>query len=254
MSYVKTISDFNSTNEDYFKGLSDTTAYRKEKQIAKQSKMDDDDPDAYEDMPGDKKARREGKVKTSKHTKSYAELYGDEKENEALSDYEEGEADYDKLYKGYKYKKKSKKKKNESSIMDFETFEKKVIKVKGDDEKKKIKAKGDVEIEIEGDDDKVEVKESIHNPELYAEMHGIEINYQSKLDEKVKQSTDRSPIDNDAIETGLENKSKETGVPIGILRAVMRRGMGAWRTGHRPGATQEQWGYARVNSFLTKQP
>jgi hypothetical protein len=26
--------------------------------------------------------------------------------------------------------------------------------------------------------------------------------------------------------------------------------MAAWRTGHRPGATQQQWGYARVHSFL----
>ena len=65
---------------------------------------------------------------------------------------------------------------------------------------------------------------------------------------------DRSPIKDDAIETGLKNKAKETGVPIGILRVVMKRGMAAWKTGHRPGATQQQWGYARVNSFLTKQP
>ena len=28
------------------------------------------------------------------------------------------------------------------------------------------------------------------------------------------------------------------------------RGMAAWRTGHRPGATEQQWGYARVHSFL----
>jgi hypothetical protein len=28
--------------------------------------------------------------------------------------------------------------------------------------------------------------------------------------------------------------------------------MAAWRSGHRPGAGEEQWGYARVNSFLTK--
>jgi hypothetical protein len=28
--------------------------------------------------------------------------------------------------------------------------------------------------------------------------------------------------------------------------------MAAWRTGHRPGATQQQWGYARVSSFLLK--
>lgn len=83
----------------------------------------------------------------------------------------------------------------------------------------------------------------------YLAKHSIDI-YEESLYEK-EQSTDRSPIDNDAIETGLKNKSKETGVPIGILRAVMRRGMAAWKSGHRPGAGQEQWGYARCNSFIT---
>ena len=66
-----------------------------------------------------------------------------------------------------------------------------------------------------------------------------------------KQSTDRSPIDSEKIETALKNKAEETGLPIGILRAVMRRGMAAWKTGHRPGAGQEQWGYSRINSFAT---
>lgn len=61
-------------------------------------------------------------------------------------------------------------------------------------------------------------------------------------------------IGNPAVEKALKAKSEKTGVPIGILRAVMRRGMAAWKTGHRPGAGQEQWGYARVNSFLTKSP
>jgi hypothetical protein len=45
-------------------------------------------------------------------------------------------------------------------------------------------------------------------------------------------------------------KSKSTGVPLHIIKAVYNRGMGAWRTGHRPGATEQQWGYARVHSFL----
>jgi len=71
------------------------------------------------------------------------------------------------------------------------------------------------------------------------------------VNEEKGQSTDRSPIDSEKIETGLKNKAKETGAPIGIIRAVMRRGMAAWKTGHRPGAGQEQWGWARVNSFLT---
>ena len=71
-------------------------------------------------------------------------------------------------------------------------------------------------------------------------------------DDADKKSTDRGPLDDDKIETALKKKAKDTGVPIGIIRAVMRRGLAAWKSGHRPGANQQQWGYARVNAFLTK--
>ena len=67
-----------------------------------------------------------------------------------------------------------------------------------------------------------------------------------------KAKGDRGPIDDEKIEKALKKKSEETGVPIGLIRIVMRRGMAAWKTGHRPGATEQQWGYARVNAFLTK--
>jgi len=50
---------------------------------------------------------------------------------------------------------------------------------------------------------------------------------------------------------GLAAKAEKSGMPIGILRKVYNRGMAAWRTGHRPGTTPQQWGYARVNSFIT---
>lgn len=72
------------------------------------------------------------------------------------------------------------------------------------------------------------------------------------VNEKKDQTNDQSPIDGEGIETGLKKKAKETGVPIGLLRIIMRRGMAAWKSGHRPGTNQTQWGYARVNSFLTK--
>lgn len=75
---------------------------------------------------------------------------------------------------------------------------------------------------------------------------------ESDVNEKAK--GDRGPIDDEKIETALKNKKEETGVPLEFLRIIMRRGMAAWKTGHRPGATQQQWGYARVSSFLTKQP
>jgi hypothetical protein len=50
----------------------------------------------------------------------------------------------------------------------------------------------------------------------------------------------------------LEEKSNSTGVPLKYIKESYNRGMAAWRTGHRPGATQQQWGYARVHSFLLK--
>jgi len=50
---------------------------------------------------------------------------------------------------------------------------------------------------------------------------------------------------------GLENKSKKSGVSVGILKKVYSRGLAAYKTGHRPGTTAPQWAMARVNSFLT---
>lgn len=50
--------------------------------------------------------------------------------------------------------------------------------------------------------------------------------------------------------TSLQAKAAATGVPLGPIQESYNRGMAAWRTGHRPGATEQQWGYARVHSFL----
>jgi hypothetical protein len=48
----------------------------------------------------------------------------------------------------------------------------------------------------------------------------------------------------------LKEKSNASGVPLKFIEESYNRGMAAWRTGHRPGATQQQWGYARVHSLL----
>ena len=52
--------------------------------------------------------------------------------------------------------------------------------------------------------------------------------------------------------TGLKNKAEKSGMPYSILKQVYDRGMAAWKSGHRPGASQQQWAFARVNSFVTK--
>ena len=174
MKFIKTFVNFLTEKKEekdfedkikghgYFKGISTSTARKKLSQMKDQASKPDDDPSAYQELPGDTKGKKF--LKTSKHTNKYHELFGDEDE------------------------------KNESS-----------------------------------------------------EIEPFMINEEDA-------GGDRSPIDNDAIETGLKKKSEEAGVPLPLLRIVMRRGMAAWKSGHRPGAGQEQWGYARVNSFLTQAP
>lgn len=49
----------------------------------------------------------------------------------------------------------------------------------------------------------------------------------------------------------VRNKAKQSGVSYSILKQVYDRGMAAWKGGHRPGATPQQWALARINSFLT---
>ena len=55
----------------------------------------------------------------------------------------------------------------------------------------------------------------------------------------------------EAIEA-VKNKAEKTGMPYSILKQVYDRGMAAWKGGHRPGTTPQQWALARVNSFVTK--
>jgi HK97 family phage prohead protease len=66
-----------------------------------------------------------------------------------------------------------------------------------------------------------------------------------------------------AVETGLRNKVTEhndkmaqdnkpdhTRTTLGQLKAVYRRGSGAYSTSHRPGISRAGWSMARVNAFL----
>jgi len=53
-------------------------------------------------------------------------------------------------------------------------------------------------------------------------------------------------------EGALADKAKKSGISVGTLRKVYNRGVAAWKTGHRPGTTPQQWGYARVNAFIAK--
>jgi len=76
--------------------------------------------------------------------------------------------------------------------------------------------------------------------EVFLETNGEELPEEGTLEQGKSNS-----------ETALKNKAKKTGMPLGILRQVYRRGVAAWKIGHIPGTTPQQWGMARVNSFAT---
>ena len=72
-----------------------------------------------------------------------------------------------------------------------------------------------------------------------------------KLDLKTIKALTKEEVVLDEKIAGLVKKSKQTGVPYGILKKSYDRGIAAWRTGHSPGTTPQQWAFARVNSMLT---
>jgi len=54
------------------------------------------------------------------------------------------------------------------------------------------------------------------------------------------------------LEASMADKAKASGISVGTLQKVYNRGVAAWKTGHRPGTTPQQWGHARVNAFIAK--
>ena len=94
-------------------------------------------------------------------------------------------------------------------------------------------------------------KEFKNLPRKADTLKWLEELYNDAINEAEKAEGDRSKLSAD-IEKALKDKATESGVPIGLLRLVMRRGLDAWNSSHRAGIPQVAWGYARVNAFLEK--
>ena len=67
------------------------------------------------------------------------------------------------------------------------------------------------------------------------------------------EGSDAGSVDNPNSKAGkmIKNKSKQSGIPVSILKKVFKRGKSAWNSGHRPGTPQNAWATGRVNSFIT---
>ena len=202
--------------------------------------------------PGDASA----KTKPSKHTKKFKQMYGEKLGKDAdmgdyIKDFQKSDAPQ------FKGRSKEKRKdmaiaaylsKNESLLdnvnkMLIETGHADVVSMKN---KIQIAQKALMKMQSElsklGDEDDLptwwtnKVATAVSRIDDMSDYLDTQVEgYQ--LDEKI---------------TALVNKAKKSGMPYSILKKVYDRGMAAYKTGHRPGATPQQWALARVNSFTTK--
>ena len=63
----------------YYSGVAKKSKISCARHFNKGVEKDDDDPSAYKDAPGDKKARESGKpMKKSKHTLKFKQMFGDD--------------------------------------------------------------------------------------------------------------------------------------------------------------------------------
>ena len=227
-------------SKSYGKGLGDSTKDKRRAQFNKQAKMDDDDPAAYKPAPGDARA----KTKLSKHTIAYRKKFG-----EFVEDDHQGPC-----WKTHKMVGMKKKKGYPGVVPNCVPREEDVdTKGVGTDglakNYKKITPGQSVE-------EKLDPKKDDAGDYIKDFMKSDAPQCKGKSKEKIRQMAIAAYLDDkDALTEktikGLEKKAAESGIAYGILKQVYNRGMAAWKTGHRPGATPHQWAFARVNSFLT---
>jgi nicotinic acid mononucleotide adenylyltransferase len=237
-----------SQPKKYFSGLKKSTKVARDRHFKRGAKMDDDNPSAYKLAPGDKDAE----TKPSKHTKSFKQMFGEEIKNKqlmhhgkttknfemcpsALKAFDKNQKDgmgdnpgfHDAVVAVDKYLgfEKSTLKKDKSTTADLQKMQELVADAKTKIEKANLKGHDYHQIHVDA------VKNHMKGMnEVFEEFMNLE---ESQIE-------------------ALKKKSEKSGVSYSILKKVYDRGIAAWRTGHRPGTTPQQWALARVNSFATK--
>lgn len=77
------------------------------------------------------------------------------------------------------------------------------------------------------------------------------IAYEKKFGKKNENMDTANELINEDVDKALANKAKASGISKTILKRVYSKGAAAWKSGHRPGVSQQQWAMGRVNSFIT---
>ena len=210
------------------KDMSKSTAVARARFFAKGADKPDDDPDSYKPAPGDKGK----KTKPSQYTRKFKQMYGEKDVKIPLE-----------LLKLY----------NKGMAAPAGSPKHKEIMKQIDDMRKKLGIKEKLGKDADAGDYIDDFRKS-DAPQFKGKSDKKirDMAIAAYLDAKdKKEETDMKFYQIDEKIAGLVKKSKETGVPYGILKKSYDRGMAAWKTGHRPGTTPQQWAFARVNSMLT---
>jgi hypothetical protein len=222
----------------YHSGLAKSTKTKRDSQFQKGAEKDSGDPSAYPDKHvGDSDA----KTRTSKHTKKYRQMFG--------------EKEVDQVKARIEREKTSDKKKHDRMMDRARTSDTKSKNQQTEALKNPYKGKGDRDLKRKLASfesqlaDLIKKSRGRQRRDIEGEIRDMETKVQ-QVSAALKEEFSFDLTENAKV--ALQKKADKSGMPYGILKKVYDRGMAAWRTGHRPGANQQQWAFARVNSFVTK--
>ena len=222
-------------NKAYHSGMSKSTTAKRKAHFEKGAKMDDNNPNAYKPAPGDATA----KTKESKHTKKYREMYGEEYDDQPKK------KRFHELLKKNGSVKHDRRFKFNRKMATEQTAEIDRLKDQHTDEKNRMRQSHEREM------DRAKVRAVRSKTSMANKPVKESFETDEELMQIVKDIHESLQLDESKVRTALQKKADKSGIGYATLKKVYDRGVAAWRTGHRPGTTPSQWGFARVNSFIT---
>jgi len=202
--------------------------------------------------PGDADA----KTKPSTHTKKFKQMYGealpkDADQGDYIDDFEKSDAP--------QFKGKSKEKRKDMAIAAYlsknESFLDNVSRMLSEDGhtdvasmKNKVQIAQKALMKMQGELTKLGDEDDL--PTWWTNKVATAVSRLDDMSDYIDTQVEGVQLDEKIA--GLVKKADKSGMPYSILKKVYDRGMAAWKTGHRPGTTPQQWAMARVNSFVTK--
>lgn len=214
----------------YYAGLSGSTAKKRAAQFKRQAAKDSGDASAYKPAPGDSK-----ETKPSKWNEKFRKMYGEgEGMDEMLGNPPggnfTGEGDCSECG---------------VSESDFDESDFTYAAAQAAVDGKKTFKFGGKEFPVKMSKEKGEKIIGERDAMVEALLAAEDVLWEGEeIDEGLSAKTRKA----------LKNKAEKSRAPMGALTAVYNKGLAAWRTGHRPGASQHAWAMARVNSFLAGGP